>query len=91
MRDNHFDEELYRKLKAKSSELTPLLPMDVGCGVFESYYGSRNGRDADVDQLWVDKATGQILREEGFCGGESLFTITYSRYEKTSDRRKCLA
>ena len=84
-KDNQFDETLYKKLKSESSEPKPCLPMCVGCGVFGGSYGYSGGRQVDVDQLWVEKATGRILREEGFFEGEPRFVVTYGDYKKTSD------
>ena len=74
-----FDEATYQKLKAQSSAPKPVLPMRVGCGVFGTWYGYSGG-GADMDQLWVDKATGRVLREEGFYGGEPRFVVTYGDF-----------
>jgi hypothetical protein len=79
-----FDEKLYQKLKAASKEPERFLPMRVGCGVFGCWYGYSGG-GVDVDQFWVDKATGRILREEGFRQGEPQFVVAYGDFEKTSD------
>ncbi len=79
-----FDEKLYQKLKAESNEPELLLPIRVGCGVFGSWYGYSGG-GVDVDQVWVEKATGRILREEGFYRAKPCFVATYGGFEKTSD------
>ncbi|MEN6365636.1 MAG: M56 family metallopeptidase [Thermoguttaceae bacterium] len=84
-KDQHFDEESYNRLKAKSGEPKPLLPMCVGCGVFGTQYGGSNSHDTDVDQLWVEKVTGRILREEGFYEADPRFVVTYSDFERTPD------
>ena len=79
-----FDEALFQKLKAESKEPEIFLPMRVGCGIFGSWYGYSGG-GADVDQLWVDKATGRILREEGFYKAEPRFVVDYGGFEPISD------
>ena len=56
-----FNEKLYRQLKGNSSGPTLLLPSDrVGCGIFGSWYGYSGG-GAEVDQIWVEKASGRVL------------------------------
>ena len=67
-----FNEKLYRELKGNSSGPTLPLPIRVGCGIFGSWYGYSGG-GAEVDQIWVEKASGRVLREEGFYQGEPRF------------------
>ena len=79
-----FDEELLEKLKAEEPKPQPFLAMRVGCGIWRSWYGYSGG-GARVDQIWVDKATGMILREEGFTEGKARFTVEYSDFEQLAD------
>lgn len=43
------------------------------------WYGY-SGAGAQVDQIWVDKATGLVLREGGFRDGVCVFTVDYSDF-----------
>jgi hypothetical protein len=54
--------------------------MRVGCGIWGSWYGYSGG-GAEADQLWVDKATGMVLREEGFAKGKCRFTVEYGDFQ----------
>ena len=54
--------------------------MRVGCGVWGSWYGYSGGW-ADVDQIWVQKATGRVMREEGFWQGKCRFAVHYGDFE----------
>ncbi len=71
-----------------TSKLDPTarLPILVGCGIWGRWYGYVGG-GVDVDQIWADKATGLVLREEGFDrepgkpGGRCSFTIEYGDFE----------
>ena len=80
-----FDEKLYQELKVKSKEPELVLPMRVGCGVF-GYWHGYSGGGAEVDQIWMDKATGRVLREEGFQKDKPSFTVVYSHFQPTHDK-----
>ena len=62
----------------------------VGCGLARTWYGYSSYK-VDLDQIWVDKATGRILREEaftkkdGFYQKKPSFVATYGDFEKTPD------
>ena len=58
--------------------------MRVGCGVFGSWYGYSGG-GAEVDQIWIEKATGRVLREEGYYGTRPAWTANYHGIERTAD------
>jgi hypothetical protein len=58
------DEELLEKLRAEVSSVG--LPMAVGCGMWTVEYGGSQTGGMKVDQLWIEKATGMVLREEVF-------------------------
>jgi len=72
------DEALFRELKAK----TPwYLRMEVGCGIWGTWYGYQ-GNVAEIDQVWIDKETGSVLREEGFSAeGKCEFIFEYGDWE----------
>ena len=74
------DEAYYRELKAKRPGPKLTLPMRVGCGIWDRWYGYGHGH-ADTDQVWIDKETGGVLREEGFCEGRCEFVIEYGDWE----------
>jgi len=74
-----FDNALYEELKAEMPTPDRILAMRVGCGVWDLWYGYSGG-NALVDQIWVDKATGLVLREEGFYDGVCRFTVDYSDF-----------
>ena len=61
------------------------LRISCGCGIWELSYGSSQAA-VEVDQIWVEKATGRVLREEGFVQGECRFLVEYGDYEKVSER-----
>jgi beta-lactamase regulating signal transducer with metallopeptidase domain len=69
---------------ATITETKDYMPIQVGCGIYSTWYGS-GGQAAGVDQVWVDKTTGRILREEAFYKDKPTFVTTYSDYQKTSD------
>ena len=73
-----FDPQRYQELKSDPSALP--LPMRVGCGIWGSWYGYSGG-GADVDQIWVQKATGRVMCEEGFWQGKCRFAVHYSNFE----------
>ena len=62
----------------------------VGCGLARNWYGYSSYK-VDLDQIWVDKATGRILREEaftkddGFYQKKASFVATYGDFVKTPD------
>lgn len=57
------------------------LRVEVGCGISKSWWGQFS-YDVDVDQVWVDKATGVALREEGFLKGTHELTVEYGDWEE---------
>jgi beta-lactamase regulating signal transducer with metallopeptidase domain len=74
------DEALFREVKAK----TPWrFPTEVGCGIWGTWYGySGGGGSAEIDQVWIDKETGGVLREEGFTAkGVCRFVYEYDDWE----------
>jgi beta-lactamase regulating signal transducer with metallopeptidase domain len=74
-----FDEALFREVKAK----TPWrLRSEVGCGIWELWYGYSGRSSAEIDQVWIDKETGGVLREEGFTAqGQCRFVFEYGDWE----------
>ena len=76
-----FDETLYKKLQADSPAPKRLLPMQIGCGISGCWYGYSGG-GAEVDQVWIDRATGFVLREEGFSRGQCRFIAQYGDFQK---------
>ena len=77
------DEALFEHLKEK--QLKSRLSIRVGCGIFRTWYGSY-GSSVDIDQIWVEKETGLVLKEEGFSEGKCCFTVNYEDYEKTDNK-----
>ena len=82
-----FDKELFEKLKEEEAKPRRYLPMRVGCGIWGCWYGYSGG-GADIDQVWIEKSTGLVLKEEGFREGECCFTIDYGDYEKVANEKK---
>ena len=78
-----FDEALYQRLKTLAVS-EHFFPIRVGCGIWGSWYGYSGG-GVDVDQVWVEKRTGVVLREEGFARGKSRFSVAYDNFERLSD------
>jgi len=58
--------------------------MRVGCGIWGMWYGYSGG-GAQVDQVWVDKATGMVLREEGYRRDACEFTVEYGDFEAAGE------
>ena len=79
-----FDEALYQQLKADKPAPERWLGMQVGCGIWGMWYGYSSG-GAQVDQVWVDKATGMVLREEGYRQGACSFTVEYGDLEQAGE------
>jgi len=73
------DEALFSALKAVSRKPEPYLAMRVGCGVWGCWYGYSGG-GAEVEEVWIDKTAGLVLREEGFWDGNCRFTIEYGDF-----------
>jgi hypothetical protein len=57
----------------------------VGCGIFRTWYGSY-GQPVDTDQIWVEKKTGLVLKEEGFYNEKCCFTVSYDEHVKINDK-----
>lgn len=79
-----FDAELYKKLQAETPAPQRMLPMRIGCGIWGIWYGYSGG-GVDVDQVWIDPATGFVLREEGFSKGQCQFIAQYSDFHRFPD------
>jgi hypothetical protein len=78
------NEAYYRELKARNPGPKLTLPMRVACGIWDRWYGFRDSH-ADLDQVWIDKETGDVLREEGFLEGRCEFVIEYGDWEALPD------
>jgi hypothetical protein len=59
--------------------------LGLTCGSTIGTRSAGNSTAADVDQVWVEKMTGRLLREEGFREGKCCFTIQYGDYQRISD------
>ncbi len=53
---------------------------EVGCGIWGTWYGYQSNI-VEIDQVWVDKATNNVLREEGFREGKLQFVFEYGDWE----------
>jgi beta-lactamase regulating signal transducer with metallopeptidase domain len=80
------DEELER-LKQEEAKPRQWLPCSVGCGISGTSYGL-SGNRLDSDRVWIDKATGLVIREEGWREGELQSVVEYEDYEKLLSGRE---
>ena len=75
------DEAEYERLKSEKPEPPLLLTIRVGCGIWGSWYGY-TGSTIEVDRVWMEKATGAVLREEGSRDGAVQYSVEYGEHEK---------